>query len=280
MPRSVSSDGRPLNPKRYSPGNDNYALACSIVMGRTLHNTNSPSSLSYTDTMSSNHWRQKSMPDGFNNNNCQSPVPSVRQVAGDGVKVCSSTGVGWSRTGEGDVASRLGDKTNADTVVSKVVIPRLQPAEQSSHMSPNKSSKVDAPYSSSQSSSNTLSSNGSSSTHSDEKWYEVGSRSGVRSDLELNGYLQGASTDSGIDATSFTATQSSTASSTGAFRAKDKIPWQDDSASSQRASDASPPTPDSLVATGGGEVPAQSSSAFPLVPDSGSYSLSDAASHS
>ncbi|KAG7237280.1 hypothetical protein INR49_032613 [Caranx melampygus] len=282
MPRSVSSDGRPLNPKRYSPGNDNYALACSIVMGRTLHNTNSPSSLPYTET-SSSHWRQKSMPDGFNNNNCQSPVPSARQVAGDGVngiKVCSNAGVGWSRTGEGEAASRLGDKTSADTVVSKVVIPRLQPAEQNSHMSPNKSSKVDAPYSSSQSSSNTLSSNASSSAHSDEKWYEVGSRSGVRSDLELNGYLQGASTDSGIDATSFTATQSSTASSIGAFRGKDKIPWQDDPAGSQRASDASPPTPDSLVATGGGEAPAKSPSAFPLVPDSGSYSLSDAASHS
>uniref|UniRef100_A0A4W6ETR9 Signal induced proliferation associated 1 like 1 n=1 Tax=Lates calcarifer TaxID=8187 RepID=A0A4W6ETR9_LATCA len=43
----------------------------------------------------------------------------------------------------------------------------------------------------SQSSSNTLSSNASSSAHSDDKWYEVGSRSGVRSDLELNGYLQG-----------------------------------------------------------------------------------------
>lgn len=91
IPRSVSSDGRPLVPKRlqheystvcihlsvgfifsdillhphrYSPGNDNYALACSIVMGRTLHNTNSPSSLPYTDTTGSNHWRQKSMPDG------------------------------------------------------------------------------------------------------------------------------------------------------------------------------------------------------------------------
>lgn len=90
IPRSVSSDGRPLNPKRsqdelkhvfqpclyefciytrlhchrYSPGNDNYALACSIVMGRSQHNTNSPSSLPYTDTAGSNHWRQKSMPDG------------------------------------------------------------------------------------------------------------------------------------------------------------------------------------------------------------------------
>uniref|UniRef100_A0A665W017 Signal-induced proliferation-associated 1-like protein 1 n=1 Tax=Echeneis naucrates TaxID=173247 RepID=A0A665W017_ECHNA len=231
MPRSVSSDGRPLNPKRYSPGNDNYALACSIVMGRTLHNTNSPSSLSYTDTMSANHWRQKSMPDGY-------------------------------------------------VFLFHVVIPRLQPAEQSSHMSPNKSSKLDTPYLSSQSSSNTLSSNASSSAHSDEKWYEVGSRSGVRSDLELNGYLQGASTDSGIDATSFTATQSSTASSTGAFRAKDQIPWQDDSADSQRGTNTSPPTPDPLVATGSSEIPAKSPSAFPLVPDSCSYSLSDATSHS
>ncbi|XP_037602353.1 signal-induced proliferation-associated 1-like protein 1 [Sebastes umbrosus] len=276
IPRSVSSDGRPVNPKRYSPGNDNYALACSIVMGRTLHNTNSPSSVPYTDTTSSNQWRQKSMPEGFNNNNCQSPVSSVRQVPGEGVngvKAGSSSGVGWSRTGERD-------KTSADTVVSKAVVPRLQASEQGSHVSPNKSTKPDAPYSSSQSSSNTLSSNASSSAHSDEKWYEVGSRSGVRSDLELNGYLQGTSTDSGIDATSFTATQSSTASSTGAFRAKDKIPWQDDTAGSQGATDSSAPSPDSLVAIGGSEVPAKSPTAFPLVPDNGSYSLSDAASHS
>lgn len=108
----------------------------------------------------------------------------------------------------------------------------------------------------------------------------MGSRSGVRSDLELNGYLQGTSTDSGIDATSFTATQSSTASSTAAFRSKDKIPWQDDPADSQGATDTPPPTPDSLVATGGSEIPATSPSAFALVPDNGSYSLSDAASHS
>uniref|UniRef100_A0A8C6P831 Signal induced proliferation associated 1 like 1 n=1 Tax=Nothobranchius furzeri TaxID=105023 RepID=A0A8C6P831_NOTFU len=175
IPRSVSSDGRPLHPKRYSPGNDNYAVACSIMMGRTPHNTNSPSGPSYSDTMSSSHWRQRSGPDGR-------------------------------------VTCHL----------------------------------VDGPYSSGQSSSNTLSSNASSSTHSDEKWYEVGSRSGAPNDLELNGYLQGASTDSGIDATSFTATQSSTASSTGAFRSKEKIPWQEDPAGSQRATNASPPTSDSL----------------------------------
>lgn len=120
------------------------------------------------------------LPSRFNNNNCQSPVSSARQVAGEGingVKACSSTGVGWSRPGEGEATSRLGDKTSAgkrnsanietkndfycaitclptslpithmslrptDTVVSKAVIPRLQPSEQSSHVSPNKSSKV------------------------------------------------------------------------------------------------------------------------------------------
>uniref|UniRef100_A0A8C5HKD9 Signal-induced proliferation-associated 1-like protein 1 n=1 Tax=Gouania willdenowi TaxID=441366 RepID=A0A8C5HKD9_GOUWI len=191
IPRSVSSDGRPSTHKRHSPGNDNYALACSIVMGRTLHNTNPPTSLSYTDT----------------------------------------------------VASK-------------------------------------APYSSSQSSSNTLSSNASSSAHSDEKWYEVGSRSGVRSELELHSYLQGTSADSGIDATSFTATQSSTASSIGAFRTKDKIPWQDDLTGSQKTAESSPPTPDLLAVSAGVEIPVKSPSAAPLGTDCGSYSPSDAASHS
>ncbi|KAF7201961.1 signal-induced proliferation-associated 1-like protein 1, partial [Nothobranchius furzeri] len=203
IPRSVSSDGRPLHPKRYSPGNDNYAVACSIMMGRTPHNTNSPSGPSYSDTMSSSHWRQRSGPDGFNNNG-PSPAASVRQAAGEvvnGVKVSSASGVGWSRAGEGESAGRLGDKLGSDVIVSKVVVPRLHPSEQS-HLSPSKNTKVDGPYSSGQSSSNTLSSNASSSTHSDEKWYEVGSRSGAPNDLELNGYLQGASTDSGIDATS------------------------------------------------------------------------------
>ncbi|XP_014908439.1 signal-induced proliferation-associated 1-like protein 1 [Poecilia latipinna] len=281
IPRSVSSDGRPLNPKRYSPGNDNYALACSIVMGRTLHSTNSPSNLSYTDTMSSNQWRQKPVPDGFNNNS-QSPVTSVRQVATDGVngvKVCSA--VAWSRPADSDIAIRMDiAKTGSDTVVSKVVIPRLQHSDQSSRLSPNKNTKADAPYSSSQSSSNTLSSNASSSAHSDEKWYEVGSRSGARSDLELNGYLQGTSTDSGIDATSFTATQSSTASSTGAFRSKEKIPWQDEVGSCERASTTSPPTPDSLVPAGGSEISAKSPTGFTVAPDGAAYSMSDAASHS
>uniref|UniRef100_A0A3P8NBV1 Signal induced proliferation associated 1 like 1 n=1 Tax=Astatotilapia calliptera TaxID=8154 RepID=A0A3P8NBV1_ASTCA len=272
IPRSVSSDGRPLNPKRYSPGNDNYALACSIVMGRTLHNTNSPSSLSYTDTMASTHWRQKSMPDGV--------IPLADQ------------GTNPAQVGRTPTSVLVNQKTCfalwalnfpyvLDTVVSKVVIPRLQPSEQSSHVSPNKSTKVsDSQHHHIQSSSNTLSSNASSSTHSDEKWYEVGSRSGVRSELDLSGYLQGTSSDSGIDATSFTATQSSTASSTGAFMAKDKIPWQDEPPDGQMAADTSPPTPDCLVISQGTEIPGKSPLSLPLGPDSGSYSPSDGAAHS
>lgn len=280
IPRSVSSDGRPLHPKRYSPGNDNYALACSIVMGRTLHNTNTPSNLPYADTASSSHWRQKSMPEGFNNN-CQSTVPSGRQAAvegANGIKSGAGTaGVGWSRAGEAETPARLADKSSAETI-SKALLPRLQQSEQSGHASPNKSAK-DAPYSSSQSSSNTLSSNASSSAHSDDKWYEVGSRSAVRSDLELNGYLQDNSADSGIDATSFTATQSSTASSTAAFRSKDRVPWQDDGPDTQRSSDTPPLTADSLIAAAAAEATeAKSPSAFPL--DGASFGSGDAASRS
>lgn len=52
--------------RRYSPGSDNYALACSIVMGRSPHTRNSPNNQSFSsDTSSSStHWRQKSNPDG------------------------------------------------------------------------------------------------------------------------------------------------------------------------------------------------------------------------
>ncbi|CAB1330864.1 unnamed protein product [Coregonus sp. 'balchen'] len=261
IPRSVSSDGRPLNPKRYSPGNDNYALACSIVMGRSPHTSNSPNSLSYTDTgsASSNHCRQKSMPDGFNNNNRHSPVSAERQGVGE-VANGTKPAPGWPREGEG--ANRGAERATTDPAVSKAAVPRLQ--EQGGHLSPNKNIKVEASYSSSQSGSNTLSSNASSSTHSDEKWYEIGSsRTGVRPDSELNSYLQGASTDSGIDATSYGA------SGSGGSRAKER-----------RAPETSPSAPDSPGPPGSSEDPAQSPPVFPPAPDSGSYTLSDAASHS
>lgn len=107
----------------------------------------------------------------------------------------------------------------------------------------------------------------------------MGSRSAVRSDLELNGYLQDNSADSGIDATSFTATQSSTASSTAAFRSKDRVPWQDDGPDTQRSSDTPPLTADSLIAAAAAEATeAKSPSAFPL--DGASFGSGDAASRS
>lgn len=98
----------------------------------------------------------------------------------------------------------------------------------------------------------------------------------MRSDLELNGYLQDNSADSGIDATSFTATQSSTASSTAAFRSKDRVPWQDDGPDTQRSSDTPPLTANSLIAAEATE--AKSPSAFPL--DGASFGSGDAASRS
>uniref|UniRef100_A0A8C4HSG7 Signal-induced proliferation-associated 1 like 1 n=1 Tax=Dicentrarchus labrax TaxID=13489 RepID=A0A8C4HSG7_DICLA len=46
IPRSVSSDGRPLDPKRMSPGSESYSLASSMALGRSPHNRSSPSNLS------------------------------------------------------------------------------------------------------------------------------------------------------------------------------------------------------------------------------------------
>uniref|UniRef100_A0A671MZP0 Signal-induced proliferation-associated 1-like protein 1 n=1 Tax=Sinocyclocheilus anshuiensis TaxID=1608454 RepID=A0A671MZP0_9TELE len=46
IPRSVSSDGRPLDSKRMSPGSENYALTSSLMLGRSSHNRSSPSNLS------------------------------------------------------------------------------------------------------------------------------------------------------------------------------------------------------------------------------------------
>ncbi|GAA6074554.1 signal-induced proliferation-associated 1-like protein 1 isoform X1 [Tachysurus ichikawai] len=86
IPRSVSSDGRPLDTKRMSPGSENYALASSMAMTRPTHTRSSPSNLSCssdTGSGSSAHWRQKSMPEGFAPNR-HSPLPPERQMMGDG----------------------------------------------------------------------------------------------------------------------------------------------------------------------------------------------------
>uniref|UniRef100_A0A8C7IGB7 Signal-induced proliferation-associated 1 like 1 n=1 Tax=Oncorhynchus kisutch TaxID=8019 RepID=A0A8C7IGB7_ONCKI len=100
IPRSVSSDGRPLDTKRMSPGSENYAVTSSLALGRSPHNRSSPSNLSCsTDT--SQHWRtQKSMPEGFGERRQHSPLSTERQVVGEGGASGKST-PNWPRVEEG-----------------------------------------------------------------------------------------------------------------------------------------------------------------------------------
>ncbi|XP_035276940.1 signal-induced proliferation-associated 1-like protein 1 isoform X1 [Anguilla anguilla] len=290
IPRSVSSDGRPLDNRRFSPGSDNYALASSVVMGRSAHNRNSPSMLSYSDVGPAGpaHWRQKSVPEGFGVNR-NSPLPVDRQSAGEGGGSSSGKSTpNRPRAEEGGGAGGGPDRTPAEPQVAKPAVaqpsvPRIQRQEQVIHLSPNKNSQTETPYSS-HSSSNTLSSNASSGAHSDEKWYEIGGGTGERPDSEVNGfgggggYLQGASADSGIDATSYGAAHGSSGSlpaAAGGAGPRDKAasPWHS-------PAERSPPAPDSSpVPPGSAEGPARSPPAYPLPRDGSSYSLSDAASH-
>ncbi|KAJ8341486.1 hypothetical protein SKAU_G00337770 [Synaphobranchus kaupii] len=297
IPRSVSSDGRPLDPKRFSPGSDNYALASSIVMGRSPHNRNSPNILSYSDLgpAGSSHWRQKSMPEGFGGNR-NSPLPMDRQSAGEGGGSSGKSTPNRPRAEEGGVAGGGADRTPAEPQVAKPAlvqpgVPRIQRQEQVVHLSPNKNNQTEAPYSS-HSSSNTLSSNASSGAHSDahsdDKWYEIGGGTAERPDSETDayggGYLQGASADSGIDATSYGATHGSSGSlpAAGASGPRDKAasPWRGPAEGAHGAQERGPPDADSPVPSGSAEAPAKSPSAYPLARDNSSYSLSDVASHS
>ncbi|GAA6108622.1 signal-induced proliferation-associated 1-like protein 1 isoform X1 [Tachysurus ichikawai] len=190
FPRSVSSEGHPLNAKRYSPGSDNYALACSIVMGRSPHTRNSPNNQSFSsDTSSSStHWRQRSNPDGFNANR-SSPLTADRQ--------CVWVTPSWVRVVEGEGASR----TPSDLTNIKPVLMSIDQHHKDHNASPypNTSAKNDA-TSISQSASTTLSSHASSSTHSEEKWFDFGGRL----ESELNGFTttcpQGASANGAVEA--------------------------------------------------------------------------------
>ncbi|KAJ7989108.1 hypothetical protein DPEC_G00316110 [Dallia pectoralis] len=199
-------------------------------------------------------------PKRFNNNNRHSPASAERHGGADGANsdkpasICPNLGEGPTRTA---------NRTTADSFASRAAIPRVHQQEAVGNLSPNKNIKVET-YSSSQSGSNTLSSNASSSAHSDEKWYEIGSSgAGIRPDSDLIGYLQAASTDSGIDATSYVA-----AGSGGSGTMELQTP------------DASLPVQDAAGPPGSSEDPALGSHVFSPAPDSGSYTLSDAASHS
>ncbi|XP_048852811.1 signal-induced proliferation-associated 1-like protein 1 isoform X1 [Brienomyrus brachyistius] len=205
IPRSVSSDGRPLDPKRISPSSDSYGLSPAMIAGRSSHNRLSPSSLSFSSDASSGssaHWRQKSMPEGFVNNRPSSlclDTQSTGETGGGG-----RTSGNRLRVEEGGAAPAA-ERGSADLPVSKSGqpysgAPRIQRQEQVIHISPKKISQSEASYSG-HSSSTTMSSNTSSSTHSEDKWYEAGSM-GEQSDPDHSGYGGDGLQDGGTDGTS------------------------------------------------------------------------------
>ncbi|TTC73832.1 Signal-induced proliferation-associated 1-like protein 1 [Bagarius yarrelli] len=167
LPRSVSSEGQPLNTKRYSPGSDNYAMACSIVIEQSPHTRNYPNNQSFSSDTSSNstYWRQKSNPDG-------SPLTSERQV----LKECVWVTPSWVRVVEGDGASRTpSDLTNVKPILLSI---EQQNKNHNTSLHPSTTSRNDSmPIS--QSTSTTLSSYASS----EDKWFDFGGRM----DTELNG---------------------------------------------------------------------------------------------
>uniref|UniRef100_A0A672SC72 Signal-induced proliferation-associated 1-like protein 1 n=1 Tax=Sinocyclocheilus grahami TaxID=75366 RepID=A0A672SC72_SINGR len=165
--------------------------------------------------------------------------------------------------------------------------PRIQRQEQVIHLSPKKGSQSEGPYS--HSSSNTLSSTASSGGHSDDKWYDMGSGGmGDQPDSEPNGlgggYLQGASADSGIDATTYGPTQGSSSSllAVGATGTRERAPspWHSPTEGSRRVLERSPPAADSPVSTADVPPTTRGPPTHLLVRDGSSYSLSDMASYS
>ncbi|XP_069494705.1 signal-induced proliferation-associated 1-like protein 1 isoform X4 [Ambystoma mexicanum] len=229
IPRSISSDGRPLENKspdilldfakatdlpflcRLSPGSEIYVTVSSVALGRPQQCRNSPSNLSSSSDTGSGggtHRRQKSMTEGFGAPR-RSPASLDRQTdtCGSGKSTPS-----WQRS-EDSIVDQI-EPTCHLPAVSKVLpsfrespTGRLIRQDPVVHLSPHKQGQTDSHYSS-HSSSNTLSSN-ASSAHSDEKWYDSGDR--VESELNSYSFLQGTSADSGIDTTSYGASQTSTA---------------------------------------------------------------------
>ncbi|XP_042548674.1 signal-induced proliferation-associated 1-like protein 1 isoform X1 [Dipodomys spectabilis] len=232
IPRSISSDGRPLE-RRLSPGSDIYVTVSSMALARSQCR-NSPSNLSSSSETGSggSTYRQKSMPEGFGVSR-RSPASMDRQNTQSDLGGSGKSTPSWQRS-EDSIADPIAysyrgpqdfnsfvleqheytEPTCHLPAVSKVLPAfrespsgRLIRQDPVVHLSPNKQGHADSHYSS-HSSSNTLSSN-ASSAHSDEKWYD-----GDRTESELNSYnyLQGTSADSGIDTTSYGPSHGSTAS--------------------------------------------------------------------
>ncbi|XP_075783411.1 signal-induced proliferation-associated 1-like protein 1 isoform X1 [Pelodiscus sinensis] len=214
IPRSISSDGRPLDSRRLPPGSDVYVTVSSIALARSQQCRNSPSNLlSSSETGSGGGtYRQKSMPEGFGMSR-RSPASIDRQSTQTDTSGSGKSTPSWQRS-EDSIADQM-EPTCHLPAVSKVLPSfrdspsgRLIRQDPVVHLSPNKQGHSDSHYSS-HSSSNTLSSN-ASSAHSDEKWYDSGDR--TESELNSYNYLQGTSADSGIDTTSYGPSHGSTAS--------------------------------------------------------------------
>uniref|UniRef100_A0A8B9HA62 Signal induced proliferation associated 1 like 1 n=1 Tax=Astyanax mexicanus TaxID=7994 RepID=A0A8B9HA62_ASTMX len=265
IPRSVSSDGRPLDSKRMSPGSENYSLASSIVMGHSPHNRSSPSNLSCSsDTGSggSAHWRQKSI---------STLSPSMSALSSPTPFLFCFTLANSLKTAFTDsiLLKKLHNVPIKNLLIKSYFLPQSE-----------------GPCS--HSSSNTLSSTASSGGHSDEKWYDLGGGGpGDGGDSEPNGlggggYLQGASADSGIDATSYAPHGSSSsllAVGAPAPRERSASPWHGPPEGGRRVLERSPPAAESPVSPA--EVPTtRSPPTHLLVRDGSSYSLSEMASHS
>lgn len=262
IPRSVSSDGRPLDSKRMSPGSESYSLASSLALGRSPHNRSSPSNLSCSSDASgsSAHWRQKSMPEQF----AEAPA--------------SKSGSGYSGG------------------------PRIQRQEQVIHLSPKKGSQSDSPYSGHSSSNTLSSTASSGGHSDSDKWYELGAASassGDQGDPEPNGlggggYLQGTSADSGIDTSSYGASHHSHPhshhSSTTSLlapaggregRERSASPWHSPTEGGRRMLERSPAAAESSGPPGERlEGTGRTPPTHLLVRDASTYSLSDIGSHS
>uniref|UniRef100_A0A9J8BHL4 Signal-induced proliferation-associated 1 like 1 n=1 Tax=Cyprinus carpio carpio TaxID=630221 RepID=A0A9J8BHL4_CYPCA len=255
IPRSVSSDGRPLDSKRVSPGSENYALTSSLMLGRSPHNRSSPSNLSCSSDTGS----------GSSTKNCPSlnhPVISLLYL----FKLSHS--IFYDRMAVFAFIVALSEYMTSSEYMTFFL-------------------QSEGPYS--HSSSNTLSSTTSSGGHSDDKWYDLGS-GGIadQPDSEPNGlgggYLQGASADSGIDATSYGPTHGSSSSllAVGATGARERAPspWHSPTEGGRRVLERSPPAAESPVSPADVPPTTRSPPTHLLVRDGSSYSLSDMASYS
>ncbi|XP_069587529.1 signal-induced proliferation-associated 1-like protein 1 isoform X7 [Ranitomeya imitator] len=295
IPRSISSDGRPLENKRLSPASEIYVSVSSVAIGRSQQCRNSPSNLSTSsDTGSSggSSHRQKSMPEGFGVGR-RSPASIDRQnTQGDLVASGKST-PNWQRSDD-NVNDQI-EPTCHMPAMSKVhpsyrdsPTGRLIRQDPVLHLSPHKQGQTDSHYSS-HSSTNTLSSN-ASSAHSEETWYDSGER--LESELSSYTYIQGTSADSGIDTTLYGANHvssaipgaSSTSPRSGPPKEKVAPLWHsvsDVGLITDRTCDR-----DSHALDGKRESPVSLENhtkvaigSKPLTRENSAYSLSDAASH-